>query len=294
MSDNENIVKLPDALERRAIRIEAAIIRKNKSDIDWGSAVIELAVELFAAKSDFPSTTAFGNWFENRFANVSKSPGEHERTILARWGATPDDLRIVLEKEETRSIQMIARNHPELGTPPRAYTRTKSVTPRVNKVEAVAQVLKEETGDWPTHKTLAQVAGVNLRNADNALRTVKAVERAVHNLPLPTYTKAQDHQVEARIKVQSKKLEAEFDERVRLRVLEENKGYLASLEMLEREARRQKELYTALVNDHKPVFTDAEYRDLLLCTHEGNPSKEVRERAFMALNAKKLQLIGKK
>ena len=292
MAENENVVKLPDPLERRAIRIEAAIIRKNKSDIDWNDAVIELAVELNAARGDYATDTAFGAWFKTRFANVSKPPGEHERTILVRWGSAPDDLRAVLAKEETRSIQMIARNHPNLGAPPRAYT--KRASPKPNKIEAVAQIIKEETGQWPSSTKLAQVAGVNPRNADNALRTVKAVEAAVQHLPLPTYTKAQDHQVEARVKVQSKKLEAEFDERVRLRVLDENKSYLAGLETLEKSARRQKEYYDALINHHKPIFTETEYRDLLLCTHEGNPSKEVRERAFMALNAKKLQLIGKK
>ena len=94
--------------------------------------------------------------------------------------------------------------------------------------------------------------------------------------------------------METKKLENAFNERVRLKVLDENKSYLASLEALEKSARRQKEYYDALVNHHKPIFTDAEYRDLLLCTHESNPSTEVRQRAFMALNAKKLQLTGKK
>jgi hypothetical protein len=110
----------------------------------------------------------------------------------------------------------------------------------------------------------------------------------------PSFTKAQDYHVEAKLKLEARKLEATFDDRVRHKVLEENKSYLASLETLEKSARRQKEYYDALINHHQPIFTDAEYRDLLLCTHEGNPSKEVRERAFIALNAKKLQLTGRK
>jgi hypothetical protein len=166
-------------------------------------------------------------------------------------------------------------------------------TTKQGQAAEVARTIERQTGKPVTKEALAKVANVSEGTAAIALKVVQA-ERSAGNVSTPTFTKAQDHQVEARVKVQFKKLESEFNERVRLKVLEENKPYLDSLEALQREARRQKELYDNLVNHHKPIFTEAEYRDLLLCTHEGNPSKEVRERAFMTLNAKKLQLIGKK
>ena len=59
------------------------------------------------------------------------------------------------------------------------------------------------------------------------------------------------------------------------------------------EAFQQKRDYEKLFNNHEHIFTMAEYNDLLLCTHEANPSPETRKRAFMALNARKFQLTGK-
>ena len=52
-------------------------------------------------------------------------------------------------------------------------------------------------------------------------------------------------------------------------------------------------LYRGLI-EKQAIFTEPEYRDILLCTHEANPSEETRKRAFMALNAKKIQLTGKR
>ena len=65
-----------------------------------------------------------------------------------------------------------------------------------------------------------------------------------------------------------------------------------TLEELQNKAKLNEKYYRELIEKHA-IFTEAEYRDILLCTHEGNPSEETRKRAFMALNAKKLQLTGK-
>ena len=299
MTENENVVKLPDPLERRALRIEAAIARRDKGRVEWIEGTIILAEELYGAYLDHSSTQAFGKWFGGRFNSAIKSTfSGPDRAILIRWGAaTTDELRAVLEKDESTSIQGIAKRHPELGKPKRTYTKRATpaaplldaVTPmskpapppppKPNKIEAVAQIIKEETGQWPSSIKLAQVAGVNPRNADNALRTVKAVEAAVQQLPLPTYTKAQDRQVEARIKV----LEAEFDERVRLTMLEHNKDYRAKLATMIKEASEEHVYYRKLINSHRPIFNDTEYMNIVRACHPDNSAgKETRESAFRA------------
>jgi hypothetical protein len=49
-----------------------------------------------------------------------------------------------------------------------------------NKVEEAARAAKAETGHWPTRDVLSREAGVSGRAADNALRTVRAVDEALN------------------------------------------------------------------------------------------------------------------
>ena len=101
--------------------------------------------------------------------------------------------------------------------------------------------------------------------------------------------------VDAQLRILTKKLESEFGERVRLAVLERNKPHLDALKELEDKARKQHELYETLNNKFKPLFTEEEYRIILICLHPDNSAtKERRETAFKAVQAVKLQLTGKK
>ena len=94
MTQEDNIVKLPDPLERRALRIEAAIIRRTKGDAEWIEGTVDLAVELLGARNDFPGNVEFGQWFDSRFTSTGKTTVSHQdRAILVRWGAAPDQLR---------------------------------------------------------------------------------------------------------------------------------------------------------------------------------------------------------
>jgi hypothetical protein len=72
-------------------------------------------------------------------------------------------------KDEQRQI---------VSTPRQRRKETKTAAPRANNTELVAKTLKAKTGQWPTTSKLAREAGVSPRAADNALRTVKAVEQA--------------------------------------------------------------------------------------------------------------------
>ena len=302
MNIEENVVKIPDPLERRAQKIEAALTRRARGDGEWIEGTIELAIELTGARGDFrDNDRAFGRWLDQRFGD--RAPARTNRAILIKWGADPNQIRAILEKSESRSIQIIdrmfshARKHPQVVGAPRGHGRPR----RVNKVEAVAEALKTETGQWPSTKKLAEVAGVGPRNADNALRAVKAVEDAIGRAPDITYTKAQDHHVEARIRAATKELEkaaqareASFWERVTKEANASCAKRFPHLQERENDVVRAERHWRTVANNHKPIFTDAEYRDLLLCTHEANPSEETRKRAFMALKAAKLQLTGKK
>ena len=170
------------------------------------------------------------------------------------------------------------------------YAQAQPRARRANKIETIAQIIRAETGQWPSRTTLSKITGLSGRAADNALRTLKAVEMATGTTTAITYTKAQDHHIRAKIKI----LEAEFRDHVRRAAQKLYDENFPTLEREKLEAFQQKRDYERLFNAHEHIFTMAEYNDLLLCTHEANPSDETRKRAFMALNARKFQLTGKR
>jgi len=87
----------------------------------------------------------------------------------------------------------------------------------------------------------------------------------------------------------------ELDEEVRRRVLAESKGHLEYLAQEREEARQSEALYRELINNHKPPLTAEEFRLVLMCLHpDGERSEAKLQAAFLAFNAKKLQLTGQK
>lgn len=281
----DNIVKMPDRLERRAQKIEAAIARRAKGEADWVEGTLELAVELAGARDDCgKDNNKFGEWLSGRFGdNVLP---KDERAILIRWGCDPRQTRIVLETTDSRSIQVIDRGL-------RNATKTPT-TPPVggSKSQAAHAALQAAaaTGVKVNQRTLAQSLGVSQSTVGEAVRDLKAAQA-----PTLTYTKAQDYHVDARIRVLDKAREAEFEERVRLRVLADNKAYRETLSQLKDEASRQKGIYEKLNNEFKPIFNETEFMTILTCLHPDNSaSVEKRNIAFRAFSAMKFQLTGKK
>ena len=88
---------------------------------------------------------------------------------------------------------------------------------------------------------------------------------------------------------------AAIDEEVRQRVLAETKEHLAYLAQERKEAREAEALYRDLINNHRPPLTADEFRLVLMCLHpDGERSEGKLQAAFLAFNAKKLQLTGAK
>jgi len=182
------------------------------------------------------------------------------------------------------------------GRDGKLYSTTQSPRkPRINKVEAIAETLKSQTGQWPDSNTLARTANVSSRAADNALRTVKAVEQGREETAIvtPMFTKAQDHHVEARVKVRLRELEQEFDARVQRETKANIDKLFPKLEQLREEAKITKELYMDRL-EKRAIFKLSEYMDIVKCCHPDNSaSMEVRQRAFILVSGNKLQLTGR-
>ena len=78
-------------------------------------------------------------------------------------------------------------------------------------------------------------------------------------------------------------------------MLERNKDFIYYIRTIEKEASEKAYHYGQMINNHNPIFTEEEFRTIIICLHPDNSaSKEKRDTAFKAVQARKLQLTGKK
>jgi hypothetical protein len=265
--------------------------RRENGDREWIEGTLELAVEIAAARSEYRGDRNFGSWLIENALGENYLPKD-ERSILIQWGENPDWTRTVLEKTERRSVQTIHRNEWSVRSATKPSTKPPGGA-KLHKAKAFAQAYEAETGRLPTERLTAREAGVSQGVSADALRDLKS-RRAEEDGRI-RFLKAQDHHVEARVRILDKKRETEFNERVRLAMLAHNQEYRRGLEELQKEASEKLDLYEKLVNRHKPLFTVEEYKNLLMVAHpDSNPSKDVRNAAFLSLKAAELQLIGRK
>lgn len=297
MAQEDNVVKLPDLLERRAIKIEAAMVRRTKGRTEWIEGTIELAIELAGAKADHNSTQEFGKWFTDRFSNPTIS--KDERPILARWGAaTADEIRAVLEKDESTSIQGIDNRNPGLGVPVRTYTKPAAPPPPPPKTtmvrEEVKDVIRAHKAQHGVYPSVAEVTQESKRSrivAEPALAAVIAEDTIAPKTF--TFTKAQDAQLEARLKVLDRQRAATFEARVQEEYQKRVALMFPNIEKLREDATRKEKTYREAL-EKIAILKEPEYMDILKTCHPDNSaSKEVRERAFITVQSKKLQLTGK-
>ena len=291
MTQDDNVVKLPDLLERQAKRILAGLAKDSKVRSEWIEIQLEKADAIATAKGQFPNTTKFGEWCSaNGFGpNVLN---EHDRAALVAFGEDLPRARTVLEKTDRWSLKHIHLNefrlvHMDKSSPPPPPPPKTSVVRE--EVKDIIRAHREQHGVYPS---IAEVTKESKRSrivAEPALAAVIAEDTVAPQTF--TFTKAQDKQVEARLKV----LEAQFNERVRLTMLERNKDYLITLDQIQKEASEKAYHYGQMINNHNPIFTEEEFRTIIICLHPDNSaSKEKRDTAFKAVQARKLQLTGKK
>ena len=292
MAQDDNVVKLPDLLERRAIKIEAAIARIAKGDNEWIEGVLELAVEFAGARADHKSDQDFGQWFDNRFHNImTPTIGRNERAILIQWGKDPAQARLLLEKRETNSIQLIHKSYRATVTPPPVAPAAPKATAVREEVKDVIRAHKAQHGVYPSIAEVTQESKRSRIVAEPALAAVIAEDTVAPKTH--TFTKAQDAQLEARLKVLDRQREATFEARVQAEYQKRVALMFPGIQKLRDDAARNERYYRERL-EKTAIFKESEYMDILKSCHPDNSaSKEVRERAFIVLNAKKLQLTGK-
>lgn len=293
------VIKMPDLLERRAQKIEAALDRQDMANArteeatrDWREATLELAVELASVKLEMNNNDrAFGAWCDKRFGG--NRINTNDRAALVRWGADPDGTRKMLAKEDSRSIQMIDRRFCNATKPPKAPAPD---TPkRIEAADAIRAHVSVH-GKVPTVQEAMKASGLSRIVVEPALATVKAENRIAPSTH--TYTKAQEHHVEARVKVEVKaameQLHKSFESEVQKRNKADIDRLFPDLEKLRESAALNERHYREMI-EKEAIFTETEFTTILTCLHPDNSaSKEKRDTAFKAFHAVKLKLTGKK
>lgn len=167
--------------------------------------------------------------------------------------------------------------------------KPKTSSPKRDAAIRYIQATEALTGEIPSEKEIAAGARCSKATANEALQIIR---NSVGKIRI---TKATKEHIGAAARRRARELEAIFDERVRATMVENSKAYLTQLEEMEKEARDQKETYERLVNNHKPLFSEAEFLIILTCLHPDNSaSEEKRNIAFGAFNTMKFQLTGKR
>ena len=296
----ENVVKFPNELTNLFKDAHRAIAMGAESKQKFVEGKLLLSASLAAIRERFDDNEAFGKACSEHGLGeniVSKN----ERSILIQWAERPEWTRTVLEKTERTSIRMIhAREWIDQSLPSAGKSPANQKPPGGKAFEPIADFIRAEearTGELPRENDITRATGAS----SGTVHTVSAVFRALRadadsTAPL-RFTKAQEHHVEMRVKTEVKsaieQLNASFEIEVQKRNKADIDKLFPDLEEMRKKAATNERYFREQMEKHA-IFTEAEYRDLLLCTHESNPSDETRKRAFMALSAKRLQLTGKR
>ena len=295
MSSDDNVVKMPTELTRLFEDAHRAVTMGVESKQKFVESKLLLSASLAAIRAKFQDNSAFGkSCSEHGLGDNVVSP--NERAILIQWAERPEWTRTVLEKTERISVQTIHAKEwcDSLTSPSKTPENQYATTAKREEAETAIRVYKTIHGVYPTVIQACQITGLSRIVIEPALATVKAEDRVA-----PTelrFTKAQEHHVEVRVKIEVKSVIEQLNKSFELEVEKRNKvdidKLFPDLEKIREDALKTEKLYRGLI-EKQAILTEAEYRDILLCTHEANPSPETRKRAFIALNAKKLQLTGK-
>ena len=187
MSDGNNILQMPDKLERLAAQINADLSREASNRTEWTEIQIDKCAHLFAARSEFAANQEFGRWCSaNGFGDNVLS--HQDRAACIAMGSDVKALREVLDGTASTSIRMIYSEHRDRFTNTGKTTSTQTsplapkaspVTDRVYEAMKAAQAAGEKISDMEAARRAggsnltAQRARARL-DAEQALKEAQA------------------------------------------------------------------------------------------------------------------------
>jgi hypothetical protein len=149
-----------------------------------------------------------------------------------------------------------------------------------NQAKAIARAYKEKHGKYPTRGQLIKISGFSAIIVSRALGEVK-IEDIVKPQQIK-FTRAQIHDVEARIKI----LDATFEQRVQEKVEES----LSWRDIKDAETIEQANALLLRSGPGSKPFNAGEYVSIMRALHPDTSNPENRLDAFKLMNSKKLVL----
>ena len=289
---NDNVVKMPDLLERLAQRIdaalggqEAAIAQGRKEAQRWRDETLVLAVALAEAKTNLNNNDqAFGKWCAGRFGD--NRININDRAALVRWGADPEGTRVMLSNTDSQSVQVIDRRFCSATKPRSTPVAT---TPKRQAAAASIRAYTAVHGVTPTVQQAVKASGLSRIVIEPALATVKAEDNL--NPPPSSPTKTANAHHEAILKIRLQELEKTFEARVQAEYQRRVAAYFPDLQKRYDDTARKEKIYMDQLSK-RAVFTKTEYIDILFCVRNEHVPQDRRDRATIALEAQKLKLVG--
>ena len=102
--DKDNVVQIPEPMDRIGARIDAGFARARNGDREWIEGSLEAAQGLVEARNRFSDHIGFNRWLlDNGHDHVNKD----DRAALINMGQNPRMMCIVLEETDRRSYQLI-------------------------------------------------------------------------------------------------------------------------------------------------------------------------------------------
>jgi hypothetical protein len=315
----DNSANLVDNLERLAHGIKRALERREGGRSEFIEGTIDAAIKLHTARHDrrFTSHRAFGQWCEaNGIGNdVLK---KNERAALIEMAGRPDEFRAMFAASTRNSIQTFHTDEWRVRYPnaritvPRPQRQTQEGQPRRRNSTGRQRPQEDRARDAVRESVVAgeparaRAVGEEIGVSHVIVEQAVAVERGrlelLQELDVDpaTLSMTARARLEVATRLMERRLQAEHaarmravDEEVRRRVVEEGREYLAMMQAREAEAQQQIDLSREYMNNRRPLFTNDEYRTILMCLHpDGQRTADKLAEAFRLFNAKKLQLTG--
>lgn len=172
----ETVVRLPDRLERLAIRLKDYLSLNDANRDDWIKIQQGICFTLVEARDEFRADIDFGLWCETNGFGLN----DHTRAAAIAMGREPEALRKCLEATERRSLHTIYQfDFPRFGNvskPSRRRTQRLPLGAPPNQRKKAEQAYDElnAAGETITAPILAEKAGVHQETARKAILVKRA------------------------------------------------------------------------------------------------------------------------
>jgi hypothetical protein len=254
---DENVVRLPNELDRLAGRLRDYLKRDDSIRAEWIEIQEGICLTLAEARAKFSADIEFGAWCDDNGFGVDYQT----RAAAIAMGREPEALRACLQVTERRSLRTIYKLEFERfdnGVKPSPRRKHPKLdlfqTPEIERAKEAYDQLSA-SGDQPTVQDVAKAAGVSRTPATAAVafRLGEAQPPAVPPDEMPATMRK-------RYEAAIKKARAEIREELKAEVFKE-------LDVLLQHAKERSERADRILASHKGVMTRDIFRKIKACLH---------------------------